>query len=112
MHILVPGKPPNNLNVTIISSTSLHLSWSPVQKEQIINTWGLRVIYKAVDNNDTGSIFVNKHYAEVNLSRLRPDTRYIIWAVRVTSKGFGFLSQVLNVATPYKGNVYYRYFEN
>lgn len=105
MPILVPGKPPENLNVTIIGPTALHLLWSPGETEQVIDIWGLRVIYKATDDNKTRSILVDKHRAEVNISRLRPDTRYSIWAVRVTSKGFGIPSQVLNVTTPYIGNV-------
>lgn len=105
MAILVPGKPPNDLNVTIISPTALHLSWSPGETEQIINTWGLRVIYKAIDDNKTRSILVDNHRSEVNLSQLHPGTKHSIWTVRVTSKGFGFPSQVLNVTTPHVGNI-------
>lgn len=105
MPILVPGKPPENLNVTIISPTLLHLSWSPKETEQIIDIWGLRIVYKAIDDNKTRSILVDQHRAEVNISQLHPDTRYSIWTVCVTSKGFGFPSQVLNVTTPHIGNV-------
>ena len=94
------------MNVSIISPTALHLSWSPGETLQVINTWGLRILYKATDNK-THSILVDKKRAEVNISRLQPDTRYAIWAVRVTSKGFGFPSKALNITTPYQGNVYY-----
>lgn len=91
------------MNVTIISPTTLQLSWSPLRTQQIVNTWGLQVNYQ-VNDNKTHSILVNKHRAKVNISQLRPDTTYTIWAIPVTSKGFGFSSQVLNVTTPYRGN--------
>ena len=97
------------MNVTIINPTTLLLSWSPVETQQIVNTWGLKVDYQGNDNK-TRSILVNKHRAEVNISQLRPNTTYIIWAVPVTSKGFGFLSQPLYVTTPYRGNSYLRLF--
>ncbi|KAJ7375164.1 hypothetical protein OS493_001902 [Desmophyllum pertusum] len=97
----LPGKPPQDMNVSIISPTALHLSWSPGETLQVINTWGLRILYKATDNK-THSILVDKKRAEVNISRLQPDTRYTIWAVRITSKGFGFPSQALNITTPYQ----------
>lgn len=94
------------MNITIINPATLQLSWSPGETQQVVNTWGLKVNYKANDNK-THSILVDKHRAEVNISQLRPDTTYTIWAVPVTSKGFGFPSQVLNVTTPYRGNLYY-----
>jgi len=106
---LVPGKPPENMNVTIITPRTLQVSWSSVEKQEIVNTWGLRVNYQAIDNK-THSILVDKHQKEVNISQLRPDTTYNIWAVPVTSKGFGFSSQVLYITTPYRGNVYYQYY--
>ena len=106
MSSLVPGKPPENMNVTIIDPTTLLLSWSPGEPQQTVNTWGLKVNYQANDNK-TRSILVNKHRAEVNISQLRPNTTYMIWAVPVTSKGFGFSSQPLSVTTPYRGNDYY-----
>jgi len=91
------------MNVTIISPTALQLSWSPLRTQGIVNTWGLQVSYQVHDNK-TDSILVDKHRAEVNISQLRPDTTYTIWVIPVTSKGFGFSSQVLNVTTPYRGN--------
>lgn len=94
------------MNVTIISPTTLQLSWSPLRTQGIVNTWGLQVSYQVHDNK-TVSILVDKHRAEVNISQLRPDTTYTIWAIPVTSKGFGFSSQVLNVTTPYRGNFIY-----
>lgn len=97
------------MNVTIINPTTLQLSWSPGETQQIVNTWGLKVNYQANDNK-THSILVDKHHEEANISQLRPNTTYTIWAVPVTSKGFGFSSQVLNVTTPYRGNVYYQYY--
>jgi len=93
------------MNVTIISPTTLQLSWSPLRTQGIVNTWGLQVSYQVHDNK-TDSILVDKHQAEVNISQLRPDTTYTIWVVPVTSRGFGFSSQVLNVTTPYRGNFY------
>ena len=93
------------MNVTLISPTVLNVVWSTERTQPVIETWGLRVIYKAADNI-TRSILVNKHQSDVNISRLQPGTRYTIWAVRVTSKGFGFPSQALNITTPHQGNVY------
>lgn len=106
---LVPGKPPENMNVTIINPKTLQVSWSSVEKQQIVNTWGLKVNYQANDNK-THSILVEKHQEEANISQLQPDTTYTIWAVPVTSKGFGFSSHVHNVTTPYRGNSYYQYY--
>ena len=103
---LVPGKPPENMNVTIINPTTLRLSWSPGETQQIVNTWGLKINYQA-NGTKPLSILVEKHQEDTNITQLRPDTTYTIWAVPVTSKGFGFSSQVLNVTTPYRGNVYY-----
>lgn len=97
------------MNVTIINPTTLQLSWSPGETQQIVNTWGLKVNYQANDNK-THSILVDKHHEEANISQLRPNTTYTIWAVPVTPKGFGFSSQVLNVTTPYRGNFYYQYY--
>ncbi|XP_022784712.1 protein sidekick-1-like isoform X2 [Stylophora pistillata] len=96
-----PGKPPEQLNVTVQGPTALHVSWSSERKRQVIENWGLRVIYKATDNI-IRSVLVKESQSEVNISRLQPGTTYTIWTVRVTSKGFGFPSKALNITTRHR----------
>lgn len=80
----------------------LHVSWSSERTQQMIENWGLRVIYKAADNI-TRSVIVNDNQSEVKISKLRPGTTYTIWIVRVTSKGFGLPSKARNITTAHLG---------
>lgn len=80
----------------------LHVSWSSERTQQMIENWGLRVIYKAADNI-TRSVIVNDNQSEVKISKLQPGTTYTIWTVRVTSKGFGLPSKARNITTPHQG---------
>ena len=80
----------------------LHVSWSSERIQQIIENWGLRVIYKAADNI-TRSVIVNDNQSEVKISKLQPGTTYTIWTVRVTSKGFGLPSEARNITTAHLG---------
>ena len=80
----------------------LHVSWSSERIQQMIENWGLRVIYKAADNI-TRSVIVNDNQSEVKISKLQPGTTYTIWTVRVTSKGFGLPSKARNITTAHLG---------
>lgn len=80
----------------------LHMSWSSERIQQMIENWGLRVIYKAADNI-TRSVIVNDNQSEVKISKLQPGTTYTIWTVRVTSKGFGLPSEACNITTAHLG---------
>lgn len=80
----------------------LHVSWSSERTQQMIENWGLRVIYKAADNI-TRSVIVNDNQSEVKISKLQPGTTYTIWTVRVTSKGFGLPSEARNITTAHLG---------
>ena len=80
----------------------LHVSWSSERIQQMIENWGLRVIYKAADNI-ARSVIVNDNQSEVKISKLQPGTTYTIWTVRVTSKGFGFPSKARNITTAHLG---------
>ena len=80
----------------------LHVSWSSERTRQMIENWGLRVIYKAADNI-TRSVIVNDNQSEVKISKLQPGTTYTIWTVRVTSKGFGLPSKARNITTAHLG---------
>lgn len=80
----------------------LHMSWSSERIQQMIENWGLRVIYKAADNI-TRSVIVNDNQSEVKISKLQPGTTYTIWTVRVTSKGFGLPSEARNITTAHLG---------
>lgn len=80
----------------------LHMSWSYERIQQMIENWGLRVIYKAADNI-TRSVIVNDNQSEVKISKLQPGTTYTIWTVRVTSKGFGLPSEARNITTAHLG---------
>ena len=80
----------------------LHVSWSSERTQQMIENWGLRVIYKAADNI-TRSVIVNDNQSEVKISKLQPGTTYTIWTVRVTSKGFGLPSESRNITTAHLG---------
>lgn len=103
---LVVGKPPSGLNVTIVSPTTLRLSWSPGDIQQLINLWGFRVAYRIIGSNETNGIVVDKHRTSVNISGLLSDSTYIIWVMSLTAKGFGVPSKALNVTTPSQGNVF------
>lgn len=80
----------------------LHMSWSSERIQQMIENWGLRVIYKAA-NNITRSVIVNDNQSEVKISKLQPGTTYTIWTIRVTSKGFGLPSEARNITTAHLG---------
>ena len=80
----------------------LHVSWSSERIQQMIENWGLRVIYKAADNI-TRSVIVNDNQSEVKILKLQPGTTYTIWTVRVTSKGFGLPSEARNITTAHLG---------
>lgn len=80
----------------------LHMSWSSERIQQMIENWGLRVIYKAADNI-TRSVIVDDNQSEVKISKLQPGTTYTIWTVRVTSKGFGLPSEARNITTAHLG---------
>ena len=80
----------------------LHMSWSSERIQQMIENWGLRVIYKAADNI-TRSVIVNDNQSDVKISKLQPGTTYTIWTVRVTSKGFGLPSEARNITTAHLG---------
>lgn len=80
----------------------LHMSWSSERIQQMIENWGLRVIYKAADNI-TRFVIVNDNQSEVKISKLQPGTTYTIWTVRVTSKGFGLPSEARNITTAHLG---------
>ena len=80
----------------------LHVSWLSERIQQMIENWGLRVIYKAADNI-TRSVIVNDNQSEVKISKLQPGTTYTIWTVRVTSKGFGLPSKARNITTAHLG---------
>ena len=80
----------------------LHMSWSSERIQQMIENWGLRVIYKAADNI-TRSVIVNDNQSEVKILKLQPGTTYTIWTVRVTSKGFGLPSEARNITTAHLG---------
>lgn len=80
----------------------LHVSWSSERTQQMIENWGLSVIYKAADNI-TRSVIVNDNQSEVKILKLQPGTTYTIWTVRVTSKGFGLPSEARNITTAHLG---------
>lgn len=104
--ILAPERPPNELNVTTISPTMIHLTWSPGDVQQLVNHWGFRIVYQAFGDIETNNIVVDKYRTAVNISRLQSDTTYSIWLMSISAEGFGVPSKTVNFTTPNQGNAF------
>lgn len=103
----VPGKPPSNLSVDVISPTAVLVRWnnsSPTYYESSLSTTAVRIFYKlranwtdldVRDANFTAGYFV--------LDNLETFSWYNLYVRAVTSRGLGVKSELFVVRTLEEG---------
>ncbi|XP_072947207.1 tyrosine-protein phosphatase Lar isoform X2 [Epargyreus clarus] len=103
----VPGEP-QDVKVTAINSTSIHVTWKPPQEKEkngIIRGYHVHV----QEVRDEGKGLLNEPMRfnvmddttlELNVSGLQPDTRYNVQVAALTRKGDGDRSSPVSVRTP------------
>ncbi|XP_031768758.1 tyrosine-protein phosphatase Lar isoform X4 [Galleria mellonella] len=103
----VPGEP-QDVKVSAINSTSIHVTWKPPQEKEkngIIRGYHVHV----QEIREEGKNFLNdpmrfnvmdETTLELNISGLQPDTRYNVQVAALTRKGDGDRSTPVSVKTP------------
>ncbi|XP_048584451.1 uncharacterized protein LOC5515158 isoform X2 [Nematostella vectensis] len=97
----VPGKPPVNLTVRALSSTSLEVTWDCSDCHDTNNTIAFLATYRETHGNEnvTRGVTVNKTARLVNITGLEPFTEYAVWVNSVTIRGNGIQSGPVNQTT-------------
>ncbi|XP_047535128.1 tyrosine-protein phosphatase Lar isoform X5 [Vanessa atalanta] len=103
----VPGEP-QDVKVTAINSTSIHVTWKPPpekEKNGIIRGYHVHVQEvreegKGLLNDPMRFNVMDDTTLELNVSGLQPDTRYSVQVAALTRKGDGDRSAPVSVKTP------------
>ncbi|XP_046968900.1 tyrosine-protein phosphatase Lar isoform X6 [Vanessa cardui] len=103
----VPGEP-QEVKVTAINSTSIHVTWKPPpekEKNGIIRGYHVHVQEvreegKGLLNDPMRFNVMDDTTLELNVSGLQPDTRYSVQVAALTRKGDGDRSAPVSVKTP------------
>ncbi|XP_047993091.1 tyrosine-protein phosphatase Lar isoform X5 [Leguminivora glycinivorella] len=103
----VPGEP-QDVKVTAINSTSLHVTWKPpTEKEKNGIIRGYHVHVQEVREEGKGLLndpmrfnVMDDTTLELNISGLQPDSRYNVQVAALTRKGDGDRSAPVSVKTP------------
>ncbi|XP_063535444.1 tyrosine-protein phosphatase Lar isoform X2 [Cydia strobilella] len=106
-HEDVPGEP-QDVKVTAINSTSLHVTWKPpTEKEKNGIIRGYHVHVQEVREEGKGLLndpmrfnVMDDTMLELNISGLQPDSRYNVQVAALTRKGDGDRSAPVSVKTP------------
>ena len=103
----VPGKPPSNLSVDVISPTAVLVRWdnsSPTYYESSLSTTGVRIYYNLqanwTDMNVRDANFTAGYFV---LDNLKTFSWYNLYARAVTSRGLGVKSELFVVRTLEEG---------
>jgi hypothetical protein len=99
----VPGKPPSNLTVTLMSDGTAVLSWTHAYFDDRIPTLGYRVMLLLEKENISNMLIVNNETPQLHLNNLQPSSNYTIRVMSITTKGFGEPSLPLVTRTTRKG---------
>lgn len=104
---VVPGKPPSNLSVGVISPTIVLVRWdnsSPTYYESSLSTTAVRIFYKLQANRTDVSLkdanFTTGYFL---LDNLETFSWYNLYARAVTSRGLGVKSELFVVRTLEEG---------
>lgn len=87
----VPGKPPGNLSVDVIGTTSVSIGWELLSLSYTpIPTTALRIFYK-LEGNTTSLNIVDTNFTTgyFLLDNLEKFSWYTVWVRSVTSRGVG-----------------------
>ncbi|XP_026325264.1 tyrosine-protein phosphatase Lar isoform X6 [Hyposmocoma kahamanoa] len=103
----VPGEP-QDVKVTAINSTSIHVTWKPpLEKEKNGIIRGYHVHVQEVREEGKGLLYDPMRFnvmedttLELNISGLQPDSRYNVQVAALTRKGDGDRSSPVSVKTP------------
>ncbi|CAH0729535.1 unnamed protein product, partial [Brenthis ino] len=103
----VPGEP-QEVKVTAINSTSIHVTWKPPQEKEKngiirgyhVHVQELREEGKGLLNDPMRFNVMDDTTLELNVSGLQPDTRYSVQVAALTRKGDGDRSPPVSVKTP------------
>ncbi|XP_041986321.1 tyrosine-protein phosphatase Lar isoform X5 [Aricia agestis] len=103
----VPGEP-QDVKVTSINSTSIHVTWKPPQEKEkngIIRGYHVHVQEvreegKGLLNDPMRFNVMDDVTLELNISGLQPDTRYNVQVAALTRRGDGDRSAPVSVKTP------------
>ncbi|XP_061378118.1 tyrosine-protein phosphatase Lar isoform X3 [Danaus plexippus] len=103
----VPGEP-QEVKVTAINSTSIHVTWKPPQEKEKngiirgyhVHVQELREEGKGLLNDPMRFNVMDDTTLELNISGLQPDTRYSVQVAALTRKGDGDRSPPVTVKTP------------
>ncbi|XP_041986316.1 tyrosine-protein phosphatase Lar isoform X3 [Aricia agestis] len=106
-HEDVPGEP-QDVKVTSINSTSIHVTWKPPQEKEkngIIRGYHVHVQEvreegKGLLNDPMRFNVMDDVTLELNISGLQPDTRYNVQVAALTRRGDGDRSAPVSVKTP------------
>ena len=103
----VPGKPPSNLSVDVISPTTVLVRWdnsSPTYYESSLSTTAVRIFYKLqanwTDMNVRDANFTAGYFV---LDNLETFSWYNLYVRAVTSRGLGVQSELFVVRTLEEG---------
>ncbi|XP_041986315.1 tyrosine-protein phosphatase Lar isoform X2 [Aricia agestis] len=105
--IKMPGEP-QDVKVTSINSTSIHVTWKPPQEKEkngIIRGYHVHVQEvreegKGLLNDPMRFNVMDDVTLELNISGLQPDTRYNVQVAALTRRGDGDRSAPVSVKTP------------
>ncbi|XP_037294803.1 tyrosine-protein phosphatase Lar isoform X4 [Manduca sexta] len=103
----VPGEP-QDVKVTAINSTSIHVTWKPPQEKEKngiirgyhVHVQEIREEGKGLLNDPMRFNVMDDTTLELNVSGLQPDTRYSVQVAALTRKGDGDRSPPVSVKTP------------
>ncbi|XP_037294800.1 tyrosine-protein phosphatase Lar isoform X2 [Manduca sexta] len=106
-HEDVPGEP-QDVKVTAINSTSIHVTWKPPQEKEKngiirgyhVHVQEIREEGKGLLNDPMRFNVMDDTTLELNVSGLQPDTRYSVQVAALTRKGDGDRSPPVSVKTP------------
>ena len=104
---VVSGEPPLDFVVTIISSTSGYLTWSPPNYEEQNGVIIMYVINVTVQ--ETGEHFqLTSNTTSLEVTNLKPYRTYVCIIAAATSVGLGPFSIPVTVRTPEDGKCAYK----
>ena len=111
---LAPSGPPTSVDATAHNSTTISVSWGPVDEQDrngIIK--GYEIIYQALPNgiNKTKIINISENSQseqDTTLDRLNEFTNYSIRVLAFTSEGSGPLSDAIVVQTHEDGKLQFK----
>ena len=103
LDILAPGKPPTNVAATVLSPTSVSVTWRQIPKEYIYGELdGYVLFYSHGRTRSPGRRFVGQDASSAVLNALLPETTYSIQVAGWNGTGYGPFSQIA-MATTKKG---------